>query len=218
MKELLTFLIEKINATLQPIKRVLSFNASGKGMAIGKMSERDGLEVDWEAQFNKGVKVGGNLTGKYLTGTWLQTTAVTDLGSKPPKVAVLDNSGWIYYRTLEELRADLGINDYIVERGTSSIWTYRKWNSGISECWGRQDDLKITDGYAMFNSFPSGLFIDDRPEVVNANAWYGISNNRQPRKLHITAERGNFVYLRNYDGSLPTGTFAVMIEAKGRWK
>ena len=28
------------------------------------------------------------------------------------------------------------INDYVVETGTSGIWTYRKWNSGIAECWG----------------------------------------------------------------------------------
>jgi hypothetical protein len=28
------------------------------------------------------------------------------------------------------------IKDYIVGRGTSGIWTYRKWNSGIAECWG----------------------------------------------------------------------------------
>ena len=26
--------------------------------------------------------------------------------------------------------------DYIVEQGTDGIWTYRKWNSGIAECWG----------------------------------------------------------------------------------
>lgn len=26
--------------------------------------------------------------------------------------------------------------DYIVEQGTSGIWTYRKWNSGLAECWG----------------------------------------------------------------------------------
>lgn len=26
--------------------------------------------------------------------------------------------------------------DYVVEQGTSDIWTYRKWNSGIAECWG----------------------------------------------------------------------------------
>lgn len=28
------------------------------------------------------------------------------------------------------------IADFIVEAGTSGIWTYRKWNSGIAECWG----------------------------------------------------------------------------------
>lgn len=26
--------------------------------------------------------------------------------------------------------------DYVVEQGTSGIWAYRKWNSGIAECWG----------------------------------------------------------------------------------
>ena len=50
----------------------------------------------------------GNLTGKYITGTWLQTTAATDLGSTPGKIAVLDESGWVYYRTPLELLADLG--------------------------------------------------------------------------------------------------------------
>lgn len=28
------------------------------------------------------------------------------------------------------------MKDFIVEQGTSGIWTYRKWNSGIAECWG----------------------------------------------------------------------------------
>lgn len=53
MKKLLTSLIEKINTILQPIKKVLSFNESGKGMAIGKVSEIDGLEVAWDVQLNK---------------------------------------------------------------------------------------------------------------------------------------------------------------------
>ena len=30
------------------------------------------------------------------------------------------------------------VADYIVEQGTSGIWTYRKWASGIAECWGRE--------------------------------------------------------------------------------
>ena len=27
-------------------------------------------------------------------------------------------------------------SDYIVDQGTSGVWTYRKWNSGIAELWG----------------------------------------------------------------------------------
>lgn len=52
----------------------------------------------------------GNLTGQYITGTWLQTTAVSDLGKTPDKIAVLDDSGWVYYRTPLELLADLDTN------------------------------------------------------------------------------------------------------------
>lgn len=55
----------------------------------------------------------GNLTGKYITGTWLQSTAAANLGKAPGKIAVLDGSGWVYYRTPSELFADLGIANAI---------------------------------------------------------------------------------------------------------
>jgi hypothetical protein len=39
---------------------------------------------------------------------------------------------------------NLGINfsngimaDFVVEQGTSGIWTWRKWYSGVAECWGK---------------------------------------------------------------------------------
>ena len=50
----------------------------------------------------------GNISGKYFTGTWLQTTEATDLGRVPGKIAVLDDSGWVYYRTPAELKSDIG--------------------------------------------------------------------------------------------------------------
>lgn len=50
----------------------------------------------------------GNLYGKYIVGTWLQTTATSDLGSTPSKIAVLDGSGWVYYRTPAEILSDIG--------------------------------------------------------------------------------------------------------------
>lgn len=54
----------------------------------------------------------GNLTGKYITGTLLQTTAASD---KVGKIATIDDNGWIYYRTLAETKGDLGISDNLVK-------------------------------------------------------------------------------------------------------
>ena len=50
----------------------------------------------------------GNVYGKYFCGTWLQSTEASDLGRTPGKIAVLDDSGWVYYRTPSELLADIG--------------------------------------------------------------------------------------------------------------
>ena len=75
-----------------------------------------------EAQFNaalaamqnspflplSGGTLTGNLTGKYITGTWLQATAAADLGAAATKIAVFDGSGWLYYRTPAQIRSDGG--------------------------------------------------------------------------------------------------------------
>ena len=55
----------------------------------------------------------GNVYGKYFCGTWLQSTEASDLGRTPGKIAVLDGSGWVYYRTPAELFGDLGIANAI---------------------------------------------------------------------------------------------------------
>lgn len=77
--------------------------ASGKGITFGGIAESDGFNVKMPATFSGSISAGGNYNGKYVTGTWLQTTQATDLGRKPPKVAVLDESGWIYSRALSSL-------------------------------------------------------------------------------------------------------------------
>ena len=56
-----------------------------------------------------GGKLTGNLEGKYITGTWLKTTNATALGSAATKICVFDGSGWIYYRTPEQIRSDIGV-------------------------------------------------------------------------------------------------------------
>ena len=82
----------------------------------------------------------GNVSGRYFTGTWLQTTEATDLGRVPGKIAVLDECGWVYYRTPAELKSDIAASasgvDYIESQGTTGVWTWRKWASGTAELWG----------------------------------------------------------------------------------
>lgn len=94
----------------------------------------------------------GNVAGKYFTGTWLQTTEATDLGRVPGKIAVLDESGWVYYRTPAELLADICAMsgaDYVAEQGSNDFWTWRKWASGIAELWAISgvDQIAITSAW-----------------------------------------------------------------------
>ena len=68
---------------------------------------------------------------------------------------------------MDEEYAGNGV-DYVVDQGVSGIWTYRKWASGIAECWGSLT-WTITSWTAWSSwyystaspaaSFPSGLFV-----------------------------------------------------------
>ena len=42
------------------------------------------------------------------------------------------------------------VADFIVEQGTSSIWTYRKWNSGAYEAWYQNEN---TSAYTFSNKY-----------------------------------------------------------------
>lgn len=54
--------------------------------------------------------VDGNIKGNYVTGEWLRTVAEDAHRTDPAeKIAVIDGSGWIYYRTPAELRSDMNL-------------------------------------------------------------------------------------------------------------
>lgn len=52
-------------------------------------------------------------------------------------VTASDVRSGVYFHSADGVRSQgtLQIVDYIVEQGTDNGWTYRKWNSGIAECW-----------------------------------------------------------------------------------
>ena len=184
---------------------------NGKAVGIGRYASESGekrLDVAWDAHFEKSLQVSG-----------ATKIAATDLGKTPPKVAVLDNAGLVYYRTPAELRADLGYGDYVLEQGTSGIWTYRKWASGVAECWGQPSKSVASSGtflgaYAFSTYFPmpAGLFTS----VTEANANPKVGNGYAiPAYINATNASIGVDALSNNSG---TQTFSAHISVKGKWK
>ena len=188
-------------------------------------SNKLALGLTWDSSLkidtNGNVTLPENLTGKYLTGTWLQATAATDLGKAPPYVCVFDAKGWLYKRKLSELFSDMGIpaqKDYVVERGTSSSWHYEKWNSGKLELWRQTTSSNLgTTGQingwyyrAYTTALPSNLLKTIQDVQCNCVWGTGVSF------ASGSADAANFkaIYFSNQNGG--AGTFWHRIT--GTWK
>lgn len=112
--------------------------------------------------------------------------------------------------------------DYIVEQGTSGIWTYRKWNSGIAECWGKtsveSNTYAANGGYKnIVQALPSGLF-NATPNSVIASGR--ITTLVQTSMGFTSADSANQVqtYLINRGTSAITQAGEVYWLIKGTWK
>ena len=113
----------------------------------------------------------------------------------------------------------LPVADYVVAQGTSGIWTYRKWNSGIAECW-TTSTLNTTGtfwanvmgghGFYVNYNFPSGLF-SSKPVTTGSGR---------------TGTGGGFVFCSGSStdvtayviGNQDDNNLTLEIFAKGKWK
>lgn len=112
------------------------------------------------------------------------------------------------------------IADYVVEQGISGNWTYRKWNSGVSECWGRHSvtlNVNISWGGTYYGvasaiAFPSGLFKSNPKaefQVENGNLWLAT--------YAPVASATDAIYL--ISSAINNNCHAyIVIHAKGEWK
>lgn len=109
----------------------------------------------------------GNLNGQHLIGTWLRTTDVTALGSAAARFAVLDGSGWVYYRTKDQLLSDLGltgVTKITVDSEMSASSTNPVQNKVVKAALdGKASSSHSHAGYAEAKVF--------RSVSVPANAW-----------------------------------------------
>lgn len=68
--------------------------------------------------------------------------------------------------------------DYIVEQGTSGIWTYRKWNSGAAECW----CTRYIGGQSFSNPW-GGLYITSNNIVSQMAYPFSFAGGTIPSEL-----------------------------------
>ena len=105
-----------------------------------------------------GGKLTGNLSGKYITGTWLQTTEATALGSATTKICVLDGSGWVYYRTLADFKDDLSLNIAFTVTLPASGWNNKAQTISNAKF--------VASGYAYTVSPEGGSFLACNAAII----------------------------------------------------
>ena len=115
----------------------------------------------------------------------------------------------------------LADTDQVIEQGTSGDWTYRKWKSGISECWRYarypNDAMTTQEGYGYYSSiknisFPADLFTI-APVVTVGTELNGALGNFTFSTTAKNAFSGYFWATRS-----TTKIVYAHIHAIGHWK
>lgn len=116
--------------------------------------------------------------------------------------------------------------DKVIEEGTSGIWTYRKWSSGIAECWGLTAVKTYThttaSGYGYYTSdnfaMPSGLFTS----VISgfSNRVQGTGTNPSNTLITINGRELTTTNFGIWVQSASSGSqsLSISLYAIGTWK
>lgn len=123
-----------------------------------------------------------------LTDYFSEITKTVLLGSAKPELSIRKDMVGINCIPDESKGSALQINgqplaDFIIEQGISGIWTYRKWNSGIAECWGFWQEVGIAIKTPQRGAYMSALMTETLPFVfygtsiisghVSNSMWFG---------------------------------------------
>ena len=167
----------------------------------------------WESQFDSGLTAGAELD---MTADEIAEIN-TSIGTTGNRLA----------NFLKSMALKLGlIADYIVEQGTSGIWTYEKWNSGKAVCWGtKTGNLSRMSTYFNFHlyafydvAFPSSLFIEPPkafPKMRIGTSGGGTIDIRYNGDITITKDKMNVYGISETNA---TQACRADIYAIGRWK
>jgi len=111
--------------------------------------------------------------------------------------------------------------DYIVEQGTSGVWTYRKWESGVAECWSNAaTTLTVNTSWGSIyvssktsRNFPSGLF-----NALPCVTAFATGNASVFTICGSGTTKDIFYYFLASAASLASQSYNLNVYAKGTWK
>lgn len=189
-----------ITQTLAGAFYTIDFLAGGHGIAFGQPAIQDGFECNMPTTFHDTVDVEDTLTAQDMTQQEVEDF-VNGLNVGGGGTAV----------------------DLVIEQGTDGIWTYRKWSSGIAECWGTQiahpnfssayGSIYIASAFPF--TFPSGLFIN----TPTVNGLIDLKGGVGGVTASGVSNAGFSLYAYNATIYNATGQdILLMLSAKGKWK
>lgn len=108
--------------------------------------------------------------------------------------------------------------DYIVEQGTSGIWTYRKWNSGYVEMYGSYSPTVTCTNQQGYLCFSNEIYVNFPFEVYNSSICLETQDNWYMAKLSSRSNTA-FGYKMVRGNTLSTEySITTHFQVKGRWK
>lgn len=119
-----------------------------------------------------------------------------------------------------EIAGDVYINsnklDYIVEQGTSGIWTYRKWASGFAECWGTYTNTISGSTVSNGNYINYPFTFTAVPNIaLGLSAGGADLYDAHMEQSGTTATQVRLTMINRYTSSV---VMKVCLDVKGRWQ
>lgn len=162
---------------------------------------------------------------------WIRTTVNGFIPYQSGGASALGTSGWPFNSVYTNNMYVGGqrISDFVVASGTSGEWTYRKWNSGIAECWcSHYSATPINIGWG--NGWCRSGFLNDlafpfafaavpvviRTPRTSSSSYAGDGNDIRSYTPATTTRTGLMFFARN--GSNGDCRMYVDHYVVGRWK
>lgn len=122
-------------------------------------------------------------------------------------------NGTIYFITDG---ASIGGIDYIIDQGISDNWTYRKWNSGIAECWTTYSK-NVNAGSMDVSTYLQFPFTFTERPVISISLLAGGAHYYDAWAENHSTDASQ-IRLALYNGYTAAVSVGAMIYTIGRWK